>query len=175
MDLDVEYRYERFAAITLSQWFAEKDYEVHLSVPGPVEELAHRDNLGGIEPPELTSMDFSDPQRRYEIYFDSPGHIDFVARNDEEVWLIEAKGLIKGWGVPGTVTYAIGQVVIMMKPELDYLRYGILLPREERFAQVVVEISPTNPVLSREDFSIFWVSREGSIKVERIGATQSND
>ena len=71
----MEFRYEKFAAIALAQWFTRRGYEVQLSVPGSIEELLQRDELGGIHPPELSAEDFADPQRRYEIYYDSPARV----------------------------------------------------------------------------------------------------
>lgn len=163
----MEFRYEKFAAIALSQWFTGRGYEVCLSVPGPIEDLIERDELGGVRPPELSAEDFADPQRRYEIYYDSPGNVDLVARRGEELWLVEAKGLAKGGSAPGTIAQAIGQVVMMMAPGIPALRYGILLPREDRFVQAVEKILPDNPLLNRDDFFIFWVSSDGVIDSER--------
>jgi hypothetical protein len=163
----IEYRYEKYGAISLSKWFIEKGYEVRLSVPGPVGELTSREPLGGIEPPDLSQFNMLDPQTRYDIYYDSPGRIDLVARKDNEIWLIEAKGLTKGRGAPGTIAEAIGQIVILIDPELISYNYGILLPKQKRFIEVIASVSDSNPLLCRDDFHIFWVTDEGEIELDK--------
>ena len=136
------------------------------AVPGPTEDLASREELGGIVPPDLSKFDLANHQTRYEIYYDSPGHIDLVARKENEVWLIEAKGLTKGAGAPGVIAEAIGQTVIIMDPEHIGYRYGILLPKEKRFLDVLSGISDENTLLSREDFYVFWATGDGDIELD---------
>lgn len=165
---EMEFRYEKFGAITLARWFERRGYEVRLSVPGPIADLARDKDLGGLVPPDLSQQDFDDPQCRYEIYYDSPGNIDFVARKGSELWLVEAKGLIKRGGAPAAVAQAIGQIILMMDPSYSNVKYGVLLPREKRFEQVMEGISAANPLLSRDDVFVFWVTGDGEIEGDRI-------
>lgn len=167
MNASVEYRYEKYGAIALSRWFRDKGYEVKLSVPGPISELRKRTDLGGIDPPDLSKFNTKDRRTRYTIYYDSPGHIDLVARNDNEIWIIEAKGITKGRGAPGTVAEAIGQIVLLVDPEFVDYRYGVLLPKEERFTRVIDGMSKSNPIICRSDFALFWVTKDGDIKLDQ--------
>jgi hypothetical protein len=164
---EADFRYEKFAAIALANWFIRQGYEARLSVPGPAEELESRTDLGGIIPPELSSRDLTDPRCRYDIYYDTPGRIDLVARNAQHIWLVEAKGLLKRGGAPGAVAQGIGQMVALMRPSLFNLRYGLLLPIEPKFRRAIGRIARDNPILSREDFCIYWVDRDGSIEIDR--------
>ena len=166
MSKSIEFRYEKYGAIALAPWFMDQGYEVQLSVPGPLSELVNRKDLGGIEPPLLSDFDTDDPQTRYEIYYDSPGHIDLVARNSDELWIIEAKGLVKGGGAPGAIAAAIGQVILHIDPSHSEFRYGVLLPKEERYLRVIAEASVDNPIFCDPNFKIFWVSKTGNIEVD---------
>jgi hypothetical protein len=167
MDASIEHRYEKYGAIALSRWFRNNGYEVKLSVPGPIAELRNRNDMGGIDPPDLSKFDTKDRRTRYTIYYDSPGHIDLVARNDDEVWIIEAKGLTEGRGAPGAVAEAIGQIILLVDPEFVDYRYGILLPKEERFTRVIEGISNNNPIMCRSDFHVLWVTEDGDIELDR--------
>jgi len=163
MENSIEYRYEKYGAICLANWFISRGFEVGLSVPGPITDLRKRESIGGIVPPELSEFDTNDPQTRYKIYYDTPGNIDLVARNNEKIWVIEAKGLTKGRGAPGSIAEAIGQITMLIDLNLNDYIYGILLPKEDRYTNAVNKISDTNPLLSRQDFCVFWISENGEI------------
>ena len=156
------YWFEKYAVIAVAKWFKKKGFEVRISVPGKVKSLVNS-NLGGLEIPEITDEDFNNPQRRYTIYYDSPGTIDLVARNERQLWIIQAKGITKRSNAPGDIAQAIGQVVLLMAQSEPSVHYGLILPDESRFIRVLCQIEVDNPVFTRNDWHIFLVSKEGQV------------
>jgi len=168
MTREMDHRFEKYAVIAVARWFRENGYEVGISVPGSPRELVQRDALSGLEIPSITENDLLNPKHRYEVYYDTPGCIDLVARNNEEVWLIEAKGITEGGSAPGSVAQAVGRVVLLMTSAETRLRYAMVVPRQESFLNALRSIAPDNPVLTRDDFRVFLVSKDGSVECRSV-------
>ena len=107
-------------------------------------------------------------EHRYRVYYDTPGNIDLVARKSDEVWVMEAKGLIARGNARAAVAQAIGQIVLYMTPSEPTLRYAIILPEDERFTRVLKGAASNNPVLLRDDFRIFIVSKHGKVQCKSL-------
>lgn len=165
---EAEHRYEKYAVIAVAKWFEQRGYQVGISVPGPLQDILKRADLGGLEIPAFREDDLKNPEYRYTVYYDTPGHIDLVARSSSQVWVMEAKGIVKGGSAPGAVAQAIGQVVLLMMPTEPTLRYAIILPDEKRFIEVLKSVAPDNPVLTRPDLRIFLVSKDGSVRCRSL-------
>ncbi len=157
------YWHEKYAVIAVVHWFIDRGYEARISVRGPASDLG-RDTLGGKEVPEITPANIADPRGATTIYYDVPGTIDLVARKKGELWIIQAKGVTKRFSAPGDVAQVIGQVVLDMTATGPTLYYAIVLPDEEHFMEILRKIAPTNPVLTRDDFRFFLVSKEGEVR-----------
>ena len=159
----MKYWYEKYAVIAVGKWFQQKGFDVRISVPGKVKSLVHSD-LGGLEIPKITDEVFNDPQRRYTVYYDRPGTIDLVAKNKDQLWVMQAKGVTKRSNAPGDIAQAIGQIVLLMAQSEPSVHYGLILPDEKRFLKVLCQIESDNPVFSRNDWHLFLVSKEGQVK-----------
>ena len=154
------YWYEKYAVIAVGNRFKEKGFDVRISVPGKINELMNSP-LGGKTIPEVTTEDFKNPQHRYTIYYDSPGTIDLVARNKNELWIIQAKGISTRSNAPGMVAQAIGQVVLLMTQSEPSIHYGLIFPDNSNFLRVLRQIEVNNPVFTRSDWHLFLVSEKG--------------
>ena len=160
----MKYWFEKYAVIAVGKWFEQKGFEVRISVPGKVKNLMHSD-LGGLTIPEIADEDFNNPQHRYTVYYDSPGTIDLVARNESQLWVVQAKGVTKRSNAPGDIAQAVGQIVLLMTQSEPSVYYGLIFPEEPRFLRVLSQIEADNPVFTRNDWQLFLVSKEGQVKV----------
>lgn len=156
------YWYEKYAVIRVGNWFKEKGFEVRISVPGKINELISS-TLGGKMIPKVTEEDFKNPQNRYEVYYDSPGTIDLVAKNKSELWIIQAKGISTRSNAPGMIAQAIGQVVLLMTHSDPSIHYGLIFPDNPNFLRVLRQIEVDNPVFTRSDWHLFLVSEKGDV------------
>jgi hypothetical protein len=159
----VKYWFEKYAVIAVGKWFKEQGFEARISVPGNVESLMNS-KLGGLDIPEINDDDFNDPQHRYKVYYDTPGTTDLVVRNDDQLWILQAKGVTKRSNAPGDIAQVIGQTVMLMTDFIPSVHYGIILPDKPRFVEVLSQIKPDNPVFTRQDWHLFLVSMEGEVK-----------
>jgi hypothetical protein len=156
------YWYEKYAVIAVGNWFKEKGFDVRISVPGKINKLMNS-NLGGKTIPKVTTEDFKNPQRRYTIYYDSPGTIDLVARKKSELWIIQAKGISTRSNAPGMIAQAIGQIVLLMTQSELPIQYGLIFPDNPNFLRVLRQIEVDTPVFTRNDWHLFLVSEKGDV------------
>jgi hypothetical protein len=156
------YWYEKYAVIAVGNWFEEKGFDVRISVPGKINGLMSS-ALGGKTIPQVATDDFKNPQHRYTVYYDVPGTIDLVARNKNELWIIQAKGISTRSNAPGMIAQAIGQVVLLMTHSEPSIHYGLILPDNPNFLRVLRQIEVDNPVFTRSDWHLFLVSEKGDV------------
>lgn len=156
------YWYEKYAVIAVGKWFQEKGFEVRISVPGKVNELS-RLPLGGLPVPEINPRDFRNPQYRYNVYYDTPGTIDLVAKSQDELWVFEAKGISTRSNGPGKVAQAVGQMVMLMTKSVSSVHYGLIFPDESNFVRALHQVENDNPIFVESNWHIFLVSQDGAV------------
>ena len=90
------------------------------------------DSLLGLDPIVMDDafvqrFDSEDWHYRYNFYRDQPGNFDLVARKGDERLILEGKGRSAS-NRRGAVAQMVGSLTLIRRPDLDSIRYAVLLP-----------------------------------------------